>query len=150
AGRLGTAFILGARLAPEVARGNPAAGLAAAGHWLATGVLVSSCLYGRDLGTFGVSLAFFALAQVTLHLFVVGFRALTVYGDREEILDENLAAALSYAGVTAALGLVIGHAADGSYAGVESSLRAYGLSLLGGLALYPVRQIVVGALLTGG
>jgi uncharacterized membrane protein YjfL (UPF0719 family) len=150
AGRLGTRLVLGARLGPEVARGNVAAGLAAAGHWLTAGLLVSSCIYGRDLGTFGVSLAFFALAQVTLHLFVVAFRALTVYGDREEILGENIAAASSYAGATVALGLVIGHAAEGVFEGLGASLRGYALSLAGSLLLYPVRQLVVGALLAGG
>ena len=149
-GRIGTELILGARLGPEIARGNAAAGLAAASHKLATGILIGSCLYGRDLGGFGISLCFFALAQVTLHLFVIAFRALTVYGDREEILAENLAAALSYAGVTVALGLIIGHAADGTFVGLEASLRAYAVSLAGSLALYPVRQIVVGAILVGG
>src|SRR5262250_1263458 len=48
-GRIGTELILGARLGPEIARGNAAAGLAAASHKLATGILIGSCLYGRDL-----------------------------------------------------------------------------------------------------
>src|SRR5215813_2915030 len=116
-GRVGTDLILGARLGPEIARGNAAAGMAAASHQLASGILIASCLYGRDLAGFGVSLSFFALAQITLHLFVIAFRALTVYGDREEILAENLAAALSYAGVTVALALIIGHAAEGTFLG---------------------------------
>src|SRR5262249_38759946 len=148
--RVGTDLILGARLGPEIARGNAAAGMAAASHQLARGILIASCLYGRDLAGFGVSLSFFALAQITLYLFVIAFRALTVYGDREEILAENLAAALSYAGVTVALALIIGHAADGTFVGLAASLRAYAASLAGSLALYPVRQIVVGALLVGG
>jgi uncharacterized membrane protein YjfL (UPF0719 family) len=150
AGRLGARLVLGDLLAAEIARGNVAAGIAAAAHWLAAGLLVSSCIYGRDLATFGVSLAFFALAQITLHLFVVAFRALTVYGDREEILGENVAAALSYAGATVALGVVIGHAAEGVFEGLAASLRGYAVSLAGSLVLYPVRQLVVGALLSGG
>lgn len=149
-GRFATRLVLGARLHAEIERGNVAAGIAAAGHWLAAGLVVSSCVSGRDLGTFGVALLFFALAQVTLHLFVMAFRALTVYGDREEILGENVAAALSYAGVTVALGVVIGHAADGVFLGLEASLRGYALSLAGSLILYPVRQLVVGAILAGG
>jgi uncharacterized membrane protein YjfL (UPF0719 family) len=149
-GRVGTGLILGARLGAEIARGNAAAGLAAAAHWLATGILVSSCLYGRDLGGFGVSLAFLAVAELTLHAFVVAFRALTVYDDREEILDENLAAALSYAGVTVGLGVIIGHAADGTFSTLAGSLRAYAVSLAGSLVFYPVRQLLVGGLLVGG
>jgi uncharacterized membrane protein YjfL (UPF0719 family) len=146
AGRFASRLVLGARLAAEVARGNVAAGIAAAGHGLAAGLVVSSCIYGRDLDTFGVSLLFFALAQLTLHLFIVGFRALTVYGDREEILGENVAAAVSYAGVTVALGVVIGHAADGVFVGLAASLRGYAASLAGSLVLYPVRQLIVGVI----
>jgi uncharacterized membrane protein YjfL (UPF0719 family) len=149
AGALGTALILGAGLRQEIARGNPAAGVAAAGHYLATGVVVASCVTGHDLGTLGIALLFFAIAQVTLHLFVIAFRALTAYRDHEEILDENVAAALSYAGVTIALGVIIGHAADGAFAGWTASLKAYAISLAGSVALYPVRQLVVGVLLVG-
>src|SRR5262249_44002480 len=125
--RLGTSFIVGAGLRKEIERGNAAAGVAAAGHNVATGVVVASCVYGHDLGTLAIALEFFAIAQVTLHLFVVLFRALTTYRDHEEILDENVAAALSYAGVTVALGIMIGHAADGAFSGWEASLRAYGI-----------------------
>jgi uncharacterized membrane protein YjfL (UPF0719 family) len=147
--RLGTSLIVGAGLRKEIERGNPAAGVAAAGHNVATGVVVSSCLYGHDLETFGVALGFLAIALLTLHLFVIAFRALTVYRDNEEILDENVAAAMSYAGVTIALGVIVGHAADGAFEGWAASLRGYGLSLIGMLALYPVRQLLVGFLLVG-
>ncbi len=146
---LGTAVIIGAGLRREIERGNPAAGVAAAGHHIATGVVVASCVYGHDLGTLGVALLFFAIAQITLHLFVIGFRAVTAYRDHEEILDENVAAALSYAGVTVALGVIIGHAADGAFVTWAASLRAYAVSLAGSLAMYPVRQLVVGAILVG-
>src|SRR5262249_7835546 len=70
AARLGTAVIIGAGLRKEIERGNPAAGVAAAGHHVATGVVVASCVYGHDLGSLGVALLFFVVAQVTLHLFV--------------------------------------------------------------------------------
>jgi len=150
AGRIGTGVILGARLQAEIDRGNPAAGIAAAGHIVATGVVIASCVYGTDLATLGWSLLFFVIAQLTLHLFVIAFRAVTTYGDREEIQGENVAAALSYAGVAVALGMIIGHAADGPFVTLGASLRAYVVALAGSAALYPVRQLVVGALLAGG
>jgi hypothetical protein len=79
------------------------------------------------------------------------FRALTVYDDFEEIVGGNVAAALSYAGITVALALIVGCAAEGSFVSWNVSLRAYGKALLFALALYPVRQLVVqGALLRGG
>jgi uncharacterized membrane protein YjfL (UPF0719 family) len=142
-GRLSTMLLLRSRLPKEIGRGNAAAGLAAAGHYLATGVLLASCLYGADLATFGVSLLFFALAKLTLHLLVLLFRALTPYDDAEEVLNENAAAALSYAGVTVALAILIGNAAEGAYVGLAESLAGYGVTLLLCLALYPVRQLLV-------
>lgn len=148
-GHLGVRVLLRARLAAEVERGNLAAGLAAGSHYLATGILLSRSLSGTDLGALGVALVFFVLAQLTLHLFVVLFRTLTAYDDAEEILGENLAAALSYAGVTVALSLIIGHAVEGTFVDWATSLRGYALALLFALALYPVRQFFVQTLLLG-
>lgn len=148
-GSLGVRVLLRARLQAEVARGNTAAGLAAGAHYLATGILVSRAVVGSDLASLGVSLVFFVLAQLTLHLFVMLFRTLTVYDDAEEILGENLAAALSYAGATVALSLIIGHAVEGTFIGWGASLRGYALALAFALALYPVRQFFVQTLLLG-
>jgi uncharacterized membrane protein YjfL (UPF0719 family) len=142
-GRLGVMMLLGKQLPAEIARGNLAAAVAAAAHYAATGIVISRCLYGDDLSTLGVSVAFFGLGQVSLHLCVILFRALTSYDDAEEIKGENLAAALSYGGVTVALALIVGHAAEGTFAGWLVSLRAYGVALGYALALYPVRQLVV-------
>src|SRR5262249_51860476 len=67
----------------------------------------------------------------------------------EDVLDENAAGALSYAGGPVALGVIIAHAADGAFAGGGASLKAYAISLAGSVALSPVRQLVVGVLLVG-
>jgi uncharacterized membrane protein YjfL (UPF0719 family) len=98
----------------------------------------------------GVSLVFFVVAQLTLHVFVIAFRALTAYDDAEEIMAENVAAAVSYAGVTIALGLIIAHAADGTFAGWLPMFRGFGTALLYCLSLYVVRQLVVQTLVLGG
>lgn len=148
-GQLGVRVLLRSRLAAEVERENVAAGLAAGAHYLATGLLVSHAVAGTDVGSLGVSLVFFVLAQLTLHLFVLLFRTLTVYDDAEEILGENLAAAVSYAGATVALALIIGHAVEGTFVDWGTSLRGYGLALFFALALYPVRQLFVQTLLLG-
>ncbi|MFE8600589.1 DUF350 domain-containing protein [Archangium violaceum] len=148
-GHLGVRVLLRARLAAEVERGNIAAGLAAGSHYLATGILLSRSVAGTDLGTLGVVLVFVVIAQLTLHLFVMLFRTLTAYDDAEEILGENLAAALSYAGITVALSLIIGHAVEGTFEGWAASLRGYALALVFALALYPVRQLFVQTLLLG-
>ncbi|HEU4533760.1 MAG TPA: DUF350 domain-containing protein [Polyangiaceae bacterium] len=147
--RVGVRLLLRARLPAEIERGNAAAGVAAAGHYVATAIVIARSFAGDGLGEFGLSLFFFGVAQATLHLFVMLFRALTTYDDGEEVLQENLAAALSYAGATVAIALLVGRAAEGEFVGWGASLRSYALTLASSLVLYPVRQLVVQGLLLG-
>lgn len=148
-GRVGVRLLLRSRLPEEIERGNAAAGVAAAGHYVATAIVIAHSFSGNDLGELGLSLFFFAVAQLTLHLFVALFRALTTYDDAEEVLQENLAAALSYAGATVAVALLVGRAAEGDFTGWGPSLWSYAATLAASLALYPVRQLVVQGLLLG-
>lgn len=149
-GTFGLRLLLQSRLPAEIERGNVAAGLAAGAHYVAIGIITSRALAGSDLESLGLSFVFFLIAQVTLHLFVSLFRALTTYDDAEQIAGENLAAALSYAGVAIAIAIVVARALDGDFAGWGPSLRGYGAVLLAGLALYPVRQLFVQSLLLRG
>lgn len=149
-GGLGVRLLLRAKLPAEIARGNVAAGVAAGAHYVATALIIARNITGTDLNALAVSLVFFVLAQLSLHLFVVLFRALTSYDDSEEVLGENMAAALSYAGLTVAVGLVVGNASEGQFTGWATSLKGYGLALLVNLVFYPVRQILVQTVLLGG
>ena len=97
----------------------------------------------------GLTLTVFVLGQITLVLFITLFRALTTYDDAEQIQGENLAAALSYAGVSVAIAVIVGRALEGDFTGWDESLRGYGGVLLFLLALYPVRQILVQVVLLG-
>ena len=90
---------------------------------------------------------FFVIAQATLHLFVVLFRALTLYAEDQEIMGENVAAAVSYAGATLAIALIVGHAVEGDFEGWGVSLRSYAVALASSLVLYPVRQLGVQTLM---
>lgn len=148
-GHLGLRLLLQSRLAAELARGNVAAGVAAGGHYVATAIITSRAVSGGDLHDLGISLAFFGIGQLTLHVFISLFRALTVYDDAEQIQGENLAAALSYAGVSIAVAIVIGRALEGDFVSWGVSLKAYGAMLLFLLALYPVRQLLVQVVLLG-
>jgi len=147
--RLGARVLLRSRLPSELERGNVAAGIAAGAHSVATAIIVSKAISGNDLNTLGISAVFFVLAQISLHVLVSMFRFLTSYDDSEEIIGENVAAALSYAGVTIAIALIVGRAVEGTFLGWIPSLKGFGLALLYGLMLYPVRQIVVQGLLLG-
>lgn len=148
-GHLGLRLLLQSRLEAELTRGNVASGVAAGAHYVATGLITSHAVAGGELRDLGVALVFFALGQLTLHVFISLFRALTVYDDAEQIQGENLAAALSYAGVSIAVAIIIGRALEGDFTGWAVSLRGYGEVLLFLLALYPVRQILVQVVLLG-
>jgi uncharacterized membrane protein YjfL (UPF0719 family) len=147
AGSLGIRVLLHSRLPGEIARGNVAAGVAAGAHFAATGLVIARCMYGDDVADLGISVIFFVIAQATLHLLVILFRTLTLYAEDEEIMGENVAAALSYAGAMLAVAIIVGHAAEGDFEGWGASLRAYFVALASALALYPTRQLVVQTLM---
>jgi uncharacterized membrane protein YjfL (UPF0719 family) len=146
AGRMGVRLLLG-HLKDELARNNKAAGVAAAAQLLASALVTSRSVVGSDLHGIGLSLTFFVLAQATLLVFVSLFRALTTYDDAEQIRGENLAAALSYAGVTVSVAIVVARAVEGDFEGWLTSLKGYGGVLLSLVALWPVRQLFVQTIL---
>ncbi len=149
-GRVGIQLLMQSRLPHEIDRRNTAAGVAAGAHYVACGIVTAEAFGGNDARGLLLSLAFYALAMLTLHLFVTLFRALTVYDDAEEIRGENLAAALSYGGLAIGVALIVGRALQGDFVSWSVSLRAYGASLPIVFALYPVRQLFVQSLLLGG
>jgi uncharacterized membrane protein YjfL (UPF0719 family) len=149
-GRLGISLLMQSRLGAEIDRRNTAAGAAAGAHYVACGIVTSEAFGGNDLRGLLLSLAFFALATVTLHVFVSLFRALTTYDDAEEIRGENLAAALSYGGMAIGVALIVGRALQGDFVSWGVSLKAYAAALPVVLTLYPVRQLFVQSLLLGG
>ncbi len=147
--KLGVLVLVKSRLPSELARGNVAAGLAAGSHAVATGIIVARAIAGTDLRGLGVSAIFFLLAQISFYVLTTLFRWLTSYDDEEEIIGENLAAALSYSGCAIGVAILVGHAVEGQFLGWARSLQAYGLALVSGLLFYPVRQLLVEGLFLG-
>ncbi len=145
----GERLLFGAKLTAELARGNIAAGVAAGANAVAMGLLVSRAAGGTSLRSVGIAMAFFALAVVTHAGFVALFRTLTTYDDEEQICGENLAAAISYAGVTIAVAVMVARGVEGDFEGWAKSLRGYAGVVAWTLALYPVRQVVVQGMLLG-
>ncbi len=142
-------FLLSGRLHGELDRGNVAVGIAAGSHSLATGVLAANAINADDLRSLGISFVFFALAQATVLLLVMLFRWLTSYDDVEEVLGENAAAAVSYAGITVSVALLVSRAVEGDFTTWGESLPAYALVVGYAPLLYVVRQFVVGSVLLG-
>ncbi len=140
---LGVRLLARGAVRGEVARGNLAAATFGAGHVVATGILAASNFGGTSLDQLWLALSFFALGQLSLHLLVGLFRALTTYDDAAQALAQNHGAALAHAGLSVAMAILIAHAADGPFPGALASLQAYGLALLKGVLLYVVRQGIV-------
>jgi uncharacterized membrane protein YjfL (UPF0719 family) len=148
-GGLGIRLLLRSTLQKELDRGNVAAGVAGGANYVAVGILSARAIAGSDLRGLGLSVTFFGIAIVTLAVYVALFRALTVYDDAEQIQGENLAAALSYAGITVSVALLLARALTGDFEGWKTSLLGYGLVAVSALALYPVRQVIVQGLVLG-
>ncbi len=148
-GGVGVRTLMRSSLSRELDRGNVAAGVAAGANYAAVGVLAARAIAGTDLRGLGLSLVFFALAIVTLGIFVTLFRALTTYDDAEQIQGGNLAAAISYAGITLACSVFIARALEGDFDGWSSSLVSFGSVAAVGVALYPVRQILLQGVILG-
>jgi uncharacterized membrane protein YjfL (UPF0719 family) len=143
AGELGIRALVGSHLRTELDRGNLAAALAAAAHYVSVGLLASHAVAGQDWRGWGLSLMFFALS-IGAQLAVVSlFRALTTYDDAEHVRGGNIAAALSYAGASIAASVVISRALQGDFAGWRASLVGFAQLCAWTLVLYPVRQLVV-------
>lgn len=149
-GALGIRLLLRGTLARELETGNVAAGVAAGANYVAVGILAAPAIAGSDLQGLGLAIAFFGLAVATQALYVALFRALTTYDDSDQIQGENLAAAISYAGVSVAIALVLARAlTGGDFLGWAEALPGYAYVAVSALALYPVRQLIVQGLVLG-
>jgi uncharacterized membrane protein YjfL (UPF0719 family) len=150
AGEIGIRLLLRSSLREELETGNVAAGVSAAANYVAVGILAAPAIAGSDLQGLGLSFVFFGLAVATQAAYVALFRSLTVYDDSEQIQGENLAAALSYAGVSVAVAIVLARALTGDdFTGWRPALLGYAGVAASALALYPVRQLVVQGLVLG-
>jgi uncharacterized membrane protein YjfL (UPF0719 family) len=146
---LGNALLLHRRLRPSIAAGNVAAGLAAALHAVSVGLLASRAAAGGDLPAVGLALVFFALAVAAQQVMVGLFRLLTTYDDSEQIEGENVAAAVSWGGLSLAVAIVVSRALEGDFVDWPSALGGFGALSLSTLAFYPVRQLLVQGLVLG-
>ncbi|MEZ6038132.1 MAG: DUF350 domain-containing protein [Planctomycetota bacterium] len=146
---LGLRAMMHGELTAGMSVANFAAALVVAGHVVATGLIAAAVFVGHEWADLGVSLLFFAIGQVSLHLLVWLFRLLTVYDDRQQLEDGNVAAAVAHAGLSVGVGILVASAAAGEYLGLVDSLREYGFALLEAVSLLVVRQFLLQTLVLG-
>jgi uncharacterized membrane protein YjfL (UPF0719 family) len=139
----------GVELHEQICAGNAAAGICAAGIYIASAEIVAGVLTG-DGGTLLPTVVFWLAGTVALLALTHLFRHLTAYNDATLINEGNLAAASGYAGLVIAIGMMTGYAVSGTFTGYASAFRSFGGMVLLVLVLYPVRQIVVQMLFLGG
>ncbi len=144
-------FFLSKASLQAVRDGNIAAGVVVAGSYVATGIIIASCVSGEAKGgNFVTALVFFLVGQASLLLITTAFRLLTSYDDVKEIFSGNIPAAMSYAGIMIAVGIIVGHAIEGDFLDYSDSFFSFGKALVAVVALYPIRQVLVQGLLLGG
>jgi len=150
-GRLGFRFLVRSDIVAGVRANNPAAGVVAAGGHVSTALVIAGALSGDSAGgDFITALVFVAIGLMGLWGVTYAHRFITSYDDATEITNGNVAAALSYAGMMVAIGIIVGHAINGDFTDYSTALRLCGRALLAVLILYPVRQFIVQGILVGG
>jgi uncharacterized membrane protein YjfL (UPF0719 family) len=147
---IGLQLFLSRNCMQAIREGNVAAGIVAAGSYIGTGSVISGSFAGEGSGTLAAAVVFFVAGQVAFLVITYLFRLLTAYNDAKEILNGNIPAALSYAGVMVAVGIIVGNAVMGDFVDYATGFIAFGKALLVVLALYPIRQWLVQGLLLGG
>ena len=141
--------LTGTNLKEQIGQGNVAAGIVAAGAYLAVSGLTSGILIG-DGGQLLPTIVFWAAGLVAIIVLTHLFRLLTAYDDAALISQGNVAAALGFAGLLIAVGMMVGYSVAGTFTGYKEGFISFGLFLLLTLLFYPVRQIVVQMLMLGG
>ena len=150
-GQLGFRLLIRSNIVAGVRANNPASGLVAAGGHISAALVIAGALSGESTGgDFSVAGVFLAIGLVALWGITYVYRFITRYDDATEITNGNTAAALSYAGMMIAIGIIVGHAVNGDFTDYATSLRLCGKALLSVLILYPVRQFIVQGILLGG
>jgi uncharacterized membrane protein YjfL (UPF0719 family) len=139
----------GTDLKAQIAQGNVAAGITAAGSYLAVSGLTSGILTG-DGGALLPTIIFWAAGLAAMIVLTHLFRMLTAYDDAALISQGNVAAALGFAGLLIAVGMMVGYSVAGTFTGYKEGFISFGLFLLLTVLFYPVRQIVIQMLMLGG
>ncbi len=150
ASKFGMSFCLNSSINSAALSGNTAAGITSGAGFVATGMIVSGVFSGEGEGSILASIFFLLLGQITLFGCTYLFRYLTKYNDVKEIEQGNIAAALSYAGLIIAVGMIVGNALTGTFVGYMEGIQDFSMGVLAVLVIYPIRQILVQSILLGG
>ncbi|MFB6229545.1 MAG: DUF350 domain-containing protein [Salinibacter sp.] len=108
---------------------NPGTGVVRFGSYVASALIVAGAVHGEGGGPH-TALAFYALGQVALLLFLWLYDFMTPYSLQDQIEQDNFAAGIGFSGALVAIGLIIMRAVSGDFIGWVGNLRILGLNLL--------------------
>jgi len=142
--------IVGLRLREDLLTGrNVGAGLVTASVLIATGLVYRGAVHLQDQNAL-IILAFFALGEGALLIYLLVYEWLTPYDVYGEISEKgNVAAAISFSGATLAAGIILGNAVEGEFLGWRDSIEDSLLYMTPLLALPLARWTLVNGLILG-
>lgn len=125
---------------------NVGTGAVEFGSYTASGLVVAGSIHGTGGGVH-TALAFFALSQVALVLFVAIYDWITPFDVHDELEKNNVAVGITFGGTLIALGIILFKGSVGNFISWEYNLLNFVISAGTGFVLLPLLRIVVDKLL---
>ncbi|MCY4045580.1 MAG: DUF350 domain-containing protein [Cellvibrionales bacterium] len=116
---------------------NIGVGVVQAASFVASGLMIAGSLQGEG-GGIETAFAFFILGQLFLVIMGKVYDKLTPFDLQQEVLDNNPAASVSFAGSLIALGIILSKAASGDFISWEANVTSFLSFALGACLLLPV------------
>lgn len=113
--------------------GNVSTGILEAGSFIATGILLNGAFSDTEGGTF-YSIIFFFIGQALLILAVYLHQKLYRFNVAKCMIQGNLSAGITVAGLLVAYSLILRSSISGEFAGWAESLGWFGISAVTGMA----------------
>ncbi|MCX6153513.1 MAG: DUF350 domain-containing protein [Candidatus Kapabacteria bacterium] len=148
--RYGIRLILSGKCMQAILDGNVAVGIVSAGFYIAISKIIVGLFSSTVHGNWLYCLIFLISSLLAFFIITLIFRQLTSYNDVAEIYDENIPAALSYAGSMIAVSLIVERSVGSNFIDYYTSFASFGKAILFVVGIYPIRQWLVQGLLLGG
>ncbi len=125
---------------------NQGTGIVSCAISIASGFIIYGAVSGEN-GNIWTAIAFWGLGQILLLLAGWVYNLITPYDIHAEIEKDNVAAGISFAGVLIAMGIIVGHAAEGVFHSWAENFLDFIITSFIGLAILPFIRILTDKIL---